>query len=260
MTEPKASDEGLSGQLQGWINMLEHSGRALAPGTSHELLQSIVDAAAQIFHAAAASICLVDQDRKSLEFMVAHGEGNQDVIGKVIPVDQGIVGYVAMTGQPIAISDVAEDPRFDREFAKKTGYVPRSILAMPLHWQGAVIGVMEVLDKIDSPAFGMQDMELMSLFAHQASIAIAQSEYLDSLSTLLLSGMKELSQAEASLDLSLLVETIRAGTADRGIQSELATLADHIRALSVAGEEERALCLHLLENLTRYIKSKPRFS
>jgi GAF domain-containing protein len=260
MTEKVPSDHKLAEQLRSWITLLEHSGRALAPGTRDELLQSIVEAAAQIFHAAAASICLVDSDRKTLQFRVAYGEGNQDVIGKTIPIDQGIAGYVAMTGQPIAISEVEEDPRFDREFAAKTGYVPRSILAMPLHWQEEVIGVMEVLDKIDSPAFGMQDMELMGLFSQQAAIAIAQSEYLDQLSAMLLSGLKELSEAEAELELSVLVETIRSHREGVSGQDELSLLAAHIRALCEAGAEERALCLRILDDLTDYVKAKPKYS
>ena len=260
MTEPTSSDRTLAEQLRSWIAVLEHSGRALAPGSSDELLQSIVEAAAQIFHAAAASICLVDSSRKTLQFKVAYGEGNQDVIGKTIPIDQGIVGYVVMTGQPIAISDVEEDPRFDREFATKTGYVPRSILAMPLHWQEEIIGVMEVLDKIDSPNFGMHDMELMGLFANQAAIAIAQSEFLDQLSSMMLSGLKELSEAEAELELSVLMETVRAQSGDVGVQEELSRLADHVRAFCEAGEEERALCLRILDDLTAYLKAKPKFS
>jgi GAF domain-containing protein len=252
-------DRQLADQLRGWISLLEHSGRALAPGTSLELLQSIVEAAAQIFHAAAASICLVDRTRNQLEFRVAYGEGNEDVVGQSIPVDQGIVGYVVMTGQPIAISDVAEDPRFNREFAATTGYVPRSILAMPLHWGDQVIGVMEVLDKIDSPAFGMQDMELMSLFARQAAIAIAQSEYLDRLSVMLLHGLEELSREDADLELAVLLDAVRSISAEE-MDEELLALTDHVRALSEAGEEERALSLQILQDLTAYIKSKPRYS
>jgi hypothetical protein len=90
-----------------------------------------------------------------LEFKVAYGEGSRDLVGVRIPLNQGIAGYVAMSGQPIAISDVDQDARFNRDFARSTGYVPRSILATPLMAGDRVLGVMEILDKINAPAFGM---------------------------------------------------------------------------------------------------------
>ena len=45
---------------------------------------------------------------------------------------RGIAGYAFSTGQPLAVADVAQDPRFDRTVAESTGYVPRSLLATPL--------------------------------------------------------------------------------------------------------------------------------
>ncbi len=136
-------------QLTRLVQAIDAAGKAILPRSDQELLQSIVDAAARIFGAAAASISLVDEQRQMLEFRVAYGAGNKELVGMRIPIDKGIAGYVALTGQPIAISDVRKDPRFNQEFAKSTGYVPSSILATPLLFEERVIGVMEVLDKIE---------------------------------------------------------------------------------------------------------------
>ena len=87
----------------------------------------------------------------------------------------GIVGYVFTTGQPLAVSDVAADPRFDRSAAQETGYVPRSILAVPLVDDGGTIGVLEVLDRRGDAGFGLHDIELASVFARQAAVAIRSS-------------------------------------------------------------------------------------
>ena len=46
-----------------------------------------------------------------------------------IPASQGLTGWVAQSGQPVAISDVSSDPRFSRQAAEQTGYVPQAILA-----------------------------------------------------------------------------------------------------------------------------------
>ena len=87
----------------------------------------------------------------------------------------GIVGYVFTTGQPLAVSDVAADPRFDRSTAEGTGYVPRSILAVPLVDDGGTIGVLEVLDRRGDAGFGLRDIELATVFARQATVAIRSS-------------------------------------------------------------------------------------
>ena len=61
----------------------------------------------------------------------------------------------------ISLSDVVSDPRFDRATAARTGYVPRSIAAVPLVDEGEPVGVLQVLDKHTSPTFSLRDMELM---------------------------------------------------------------------------------------------------
>src|SRR5262249_57292846 len=84
----------------------------------------------------------------------------------------GIAGYVFTTGQPLAVSDVAADPRFDRSTAEVTGYVPRSILAVPLVDDEGSIGVLEVLDRRGAAGFDLRDLELAAVFARQAAVAI----------------------------------------------------------------------------------------
>jgi GAF domain-containing protein len=156
---------------------IEAGGRAILPRSNDTLLKSIVETAAKIFGSAAASLLLVNEEEEVLEFKVAFGPSEHDLVGTKFPMDKGIAGYVFMTGMPIATSNVREDKRFDQAFAKSTGYVPNSILASPLiSSDDRVIGVMEVLDKIDAASFDMRDMDLMGLFAQQAAMAIEQSQ------------------------------------------------------------------------------------
>jgi signal transduction protein with GAF and PtsI domain len=135
------------------------------------LLRSIVDATVGIFAAEAASIALVDDASGELRFVVAAGAQGQPVVGMTIPATQGVAGYVFSTGESIAMTDPVHDPRFGRAVAEQTGYVPRSILAVPLEDGIRTIGVLEVFDKRAGP-FTMQDIEIASLFARQAATAI----------------------------------------------------------------------------------------
>lgn len=245
MNDPKESS--LAAQLQQVLLALEASGRALLPSSNDNLLQTIVEAAARIFGAAAASIALVDERAGRLVFRVAYGVGSETVVGMNIGLDQGVAGYVANTGQPLAISNVQSDPRFARDAAEKTGYVPRSILAMPLVVEERVIGVMEVLDKISAPSFGMQDMELLALFAQQAALAIHQSQHFDALNDALIQNIRELVSPEAAVDIQRAMQAD--DTARRAEVLEIARLFQNIASL---GEAERRACLQILETFGEY--------
>lgn len=260
MTDQTPEDQDLARQLQRLLKAIEVTGFSVLPSSNTDLLQSIVDAAALIFGAAAASISLIDEAEGMLEFRVAYGVGKEDVVGRRIPLNKGIAGFVAMTGQPIAISDVQKDPRFAQDFAKSTGYVPRSILGTPLISDDRVIGVMEVLDKIDAPSFGLQDMELLGVFANQAAIAINQSQQYDMLGEAFLSGLKTLVRDIPEVDAEMITEAITdIHDVDETLQSDMLELARLINQLSSAGENERKMCLQVLAAFSNYVKSQPRF-
>ena len=260
MNDHASDNQDLAKQLRRLLDAIEVSGRAILPSSNTELLQSIVDAAARIFGAAAASISLIDEEEGVLEFKVAYGVGKEDVVGRRIPLDKGIAGFVAMTGQPIAISDVQSDPRFAQDFAKSTGYVPRSILATPLISNDQVIGVMEVLDKIDAPSFGIQDMELLGVFANQAAIAINQSQQYDLLGEALIIGLKDLVADEQDVDADEISRALT-GTneSDETLRGDMLELARLINQFCTGGEAERKMCLQVLAAFGNYIQSRPRF-
>jgi len=238
----QTNDSSLAAQLHQLILAIEATGRALLPSSNDELLQSIVEAAARIFGAAAVGMALVDERAGELVFRVSTGAGSENVVGMRIPLDQGIAGYVANTGQPIAISNVQSDPRFARDTAERTGYMPRSILAMPLIYNDRVIGVIEVLDKISAPAFGMQDMELLGLFAQQAAIAIHQSQHLDALNDLLVRSLHELLDPEAAFNLEHAMQS-----EDAARDQDVLELARVFESIAGLGEGERRACLKVLE-------------
>jgi transcriptional regulator with GAF, ATPase, and Fis domain len=259
--EKKQPENGeLREGLRRLLVAIEASGRAVFPSSNLELLQSIVDAAARIFGAAAASISLVDREGHELAFKVAYGVGREDVVGRRIPLGKGIAGYVAMTGQPISISDVQRDPRFLQDFARSTGYVPSSILAMPLIYGDQVIGVMQVLDKISAPSFGMQDMELLGVFAQQAAIAIDQSQQYEHLDQALVHGIKRVLASDPgrpSDDLTRELEEVMAQNAPE--KSMLINLATFFYDISSLGEAEGKMCLEIMSAIREYMRGRPKF-
>ena len=241
------NEENLSEQLQRLLMSVEASGRAILPRSNDVLLKSIVEAAAKIFGAAAASILLVNEEEEALEFRVSTGEADHDLVGTKFPYDKGIAGYVFMTGMPIATSNVRGDKRFNQDFAKSTGYVPNSILATPLITSDdRVIGVMEVLDKIDASSFDMHDMELMGLFAQQASMAIEQSQQIDEIQDTMVRALKRLAKADRSRPSVELQAALDQSLEKKEQMVDLLELADLFNQISALGETERKACIQIL--------------
>lgn len=254
-SDQNPNDEKLSEQLKRLLLSIEASKHAVLPGSSDELLNSIVMAAARIFGAAAASILLVNEKEQVLEFKVAYGPSERNLIGTKFPLDRGIAGYVVLTGQPIATSNLTQDKRFDKDFAKSTGYVPDSILATPLLSGDRIIGVMEVLDKIDAASFGMQDMELLGMFAQQAALAIDQSQQISNMEEALILGLKRLVSDDPSQNSAEMLSVLEESLEETSSVTDILELADLFNQISTLGESERKACLQILNVFADYRRS-----
>jgi GAF domain-containing protein len=136
------------------------------------LLRSIVDVARSIFAARAASITLLDEATDELVFEAVSGEGSESLLGTRFGASEGVAGWVVSARQPLVLDDVSADPRFSRRTAQQTGYVPKALMAVPLLRGELALGVLSVLDRTDDSSFGLAEMELLELFAHQAALAL----------------------------------------------------------------------------------------
>jgi GAF domain-containing protein len=134
------------------------------------LLQSVVEVARAIFAARASSVFLLDEDADELVFEAVSGEGAESLIGQRIPSSTGVAGWVLVTRQPLVLEDVANDPRFAKDVAESTGYVPQGLMCVPLLHEEKALGVLNVLDRASQ--FTLEEMELLGLFANQAAIAL----------------------------------------------------------------------------------------
>jgi GAF domain-containing protein len=194
------ADPGFTAALQALREAARRSSvaRRFDSDAEQALLQTIVDATVALFEAEASSIALFERDPDRLEFRVAAGAQGAGAVGLSIPPTRGITGFVFSTGQPLALSDVSSDPRFDRAAAERTGYVPRSIAAVPLADQDQIVGVLQVLDKHTSPTFSLRDMELLAVFARQAAAAIRAARVQRDTHRLLSSVLARLGDGEVS--------------------------------------------------------------
>ena len=227
-------------------------GPAVRQAGADELLRSLTETARRLFGAAACSLALLTEDESELVYTVAAGQGADDVTGMRIPASHGIAGWVVQSGQPIAISDVAADPRFSREQAEQTGYIPQAILAVPVETPARLLGVISLLDRDPRRPGAEQDMALLSLFADQAALALASVERFSLMGRVLLDA---LAQAAASGDLA---DTLRR-VADQlpPADADLVELAATFAVLARRGAAERRLALAVLRDIADYVERRP---
>ncbi|MAT05386.1 MAG: GAF domain-containing protein [Acidimicrobiaceae bacterium] len=115
-------------------------------GSSASLLTLICELARWSHGAAAVSVAIIDGN--GLEYVASSGAGADEIVGTRLGAGEGLAGFVAATGQSLAVRDAVSDPRFNREVAERTGYVPNAIQIVPiLDADGDVTGVMSMLDR-----------------------------------------------------------------------------------------------------------------
>jgi GAF domain-containing protein len=235
------------------IGVLANSlGPAVRPAGTDELLRSLTETARRLFGAAACSLALLTEDDSELLYTVAAGEGADDVTGMRIPASQGIAGWVVQSGQPIAISDVSSDPRFSRQAAEQTGYLPRAILAVPVQTEHRMLGVISLLDRDARRPGAEQDMALLSLFADQAALALASVAAFGALGRVLLTALA------AAADGDNLTDALRmAADGLPPADADLAALATSFAALARRGAAERRLALAVLRDVADYAERRP---
>jgi HD-GYP domain-containing protein (c-di-GMP phosphodiesterase class II) len=146
--------------------------RSLTSRELQPLLADIARAAERLTDAEASSLLLLDDDGENLYFMTATGEKGADARKHVVPLDQGLAGWVVRHAQAVIIDDVARDSRFSGTVDQSTGFVTKSLAAVPFVVNGRVIGVCEALNKRGGGAFTEDDRRVLEEMAGLAAAAI----------------------------------------------------------------------------------------
>jgi diguanylate cyclase (GGDEF)-like protein len=118
------------------------------------------------------SILLVNEKKTELSFEMALGEKGEDFSDIRLKIGEGIAGWVAQTGEPAIVNDVANDPRFQGRYDQQTQFRTRSILCAPLVSRGSTIGVVEILNRASGSRFTKRDLNLLLTLVEPAAIAL----------------------------------------------------------------------------------------
>lgn len=162
------------------LELLLEVGRLLASKLElSELLTSVLELSTRVVDSESASLLLLDEKTQELYFDVALGLGPE--AAKVrLPMGMGIAGTVAKSRKPEIINAVRQDPRWSPAMDANTGFVTRSILAVPMLIKGHLVGVLEAINK-NGGDFTQDDLRAFESFASQAAVAIENAQLFSSL-------------------------------------------------------------------------------
>ncbi|MFQ5812911.1 MAG: GAF domain-containing protein, partial [Anaerolineae bacterium] len=133
------------------------------------LLQTIVERAARLLDAPGGGMYLCDPERREVRCVVSYNTP-RDYTGTVLKYGEGAAGRVAETGEPLIIDDYRTWSSRAAVYEEEQPF--STVLSAPMIWQDQVTGVIHVLHDVETRRFTQADLELLSLFASQAAIAI----------------------------------------------------------------------------------------
>ncbi len=150
------------------LNLILDVGRAFNSVMEvDKLLTIIASRTSQLLNAERCSIYVVDYEKGLLWTKAAMGEGRIE-----IPIDSGIAGAVALSGEIINVPDAYSDKRFNRKIDRHTGYETKNLLSCPMkNSSGEIIGVIQVLNR-KGGAFDSEDEEVLKSLSGFAGNAL----------------------------------------------------------------------------------------
>lgn len=133
------------------------------------LLRKIMGIATELLDAERSTLFVHDPERDELWSRVAEGLSAREIR---IPANTGIAGEVFQNRRAVNIPEAYDDPRFNPDIDRRTGFRTRSILCVPVfNKQGVAIGVVQVLNR-QGGAFSNRDQRRLEMLAAQSAIAL----------------------------------------------------------------------------------------
>ena len=146
------------------------------------LLKIITQVAVELTHTEACSLLLYDEETELLKFVPATASAHSDQFLDIgVPLENSVAGWVFQKVRPILIRDVKNDERWNSVVDDVSEFETHSILGVPLKIKNNVIGVLELINKIDEIGFGQDDIQIATALATHAAIAIQNARLWDDL-------------------------------------------------------------------------------
>jgi phosphoserine phosphatase RsbU/P len=144
-----------------------------------KLLNDIMESSKLVMNAEASSLLLYDVNDKKLHFQVATGEKGRLIKKFSIDLGIGIAGWVAQHKKSVLIEDCYNDARFCSLYDKKSNFITKSMICVPLIRKNKLLGVIEVINKKDGDIFDERDLTIFETLASYCAIAIENAQLIE---------------------------------------------------------------------------------
>lgn len=139
------------------------------------LLNTIVEQAASLFNAPMGTLYLMEPGGETLKLVVSHNLPD-NYLGIILRLGEGLSGRIALTGEPMMVSDYAQWNGRSSIF-EQAGF--RRVLGAPLKVKGKIIGAINISDNLETGPYSAEETRLLQLIADQAAIAVENARLFD---------------------------------------------------------------------------------
>lgn len=159
-----------------------------------EIEARTIEAAMRLVQSEQASLLLLDESTGELYFDTATGDKGEEVKQIRLKKGEGIAGWVAEHNEPLIVPDVNADPRFTARVDRKSGFITRNILCVPVRIKSRLIGVLQAINK-RGDAFSEEDQDYLTALANQVAVAIENARLYQDLRAAFHSTVQSLAEA-----------------------------------------------------------------
>ena len=153
------------------LSAINNAARIMASSLEFDSVpQTILEEAVRVLGANAGSIALLDET-SALVFKAVVGPSSEKLVNVKVPAGHGLIGLVSQNSKSVLVDDVRKDPRFYRGIDQTTGLTTLNVIAVPLLIARRVIGVLELINKIEGK-FDEEDLTVVETLAQSAAVTI----------------------------------------------------------------------------------------
>lgn len=136
------------------------------------VLQSIISVASELTQSEVASILRYNEEDGYLHFVAAPWFHRDSIESVRVPLGESIAGWVFKYGKPLVIQDVKEDKRFYSEVDDAAEFQTKSIVAVPLLFNGNPVGVFEAINKTNRAHYNGEDVTILETLASLTALIV----------------------------------------------------------------------------------------
>lgn len=149
-----------------------------------ELIPLVIEKTRDVLRASGSSVMLLDDHRQELYFPYV-ADSDPEAASRLtehrMPVDSGLGGAVARSGEPLRIANAPLDDRFDDAADRATGFRTGAMILAPLQSRGGIVGVVSAVRAQGEPEFTEEDFKLLVAMASGVAVSIENARLYESL-------------------------------------------------------------------------------